>query len=307
MIHHVYANRSNIGDWLSARGIQSCLAPWPITEHLCDEPFVPETLAALHQATAEDLIVIGGGGLFMDYFTPFWHGLRTIAERVPVAIWGVGYCDLKQEPSLAPRDRLVEVIEHSRLCVVRDELTRTYLALPSLPHPALCPSVLLIHPPDERGHDVLHVDNYTTAGAAVYEAMGAHARTFARRTHRPYRKTNNRIEAGSERELAATLRRYERSDIVVSSALHGCIIAVAMGRKVIAVSGDRKIEAFMEAVGLREWVLNLDQVDDLPARLEALPMQPHRLAEMERARNANQEIATTVAMLLSPATELASL
>ena len=47
MITHVFANRSNVGDWLSAQGIQSLLAPTPVRELLCDDPFVPDTLAAL--------------------------------------------------------------------------------------------------------------------------------------------------------------------------------------------------------------------------------------------------------------------
>ena len=42
-VYHVFANRSNAGDWLSARGIQSLLGPVSVTELLCDEPFVPET------------------------------------------------------------------------------------------------------------------------------------------------------------------------------------------------------------------------------------------------------------------------
>ena len=40
MIHHVFANRSNIGDWLAARRIQHLLRPLTVKEHLCDEPFV---------------------------------------------------------------------------------------------------------------------------------------------------------------------------------------------------------------------------------------------------------------------------
>ena len=71
MIYHVYANQKNIGDWLSARGIQSMLEPHPVRELLCDEPFVPKTIEILGQAGPDDLVVIGGGGLFMDYFAPF--------------------------------------------------------------------------------------------------------------------------------------------------------------------------------------------------------------------------------------------
>ena len=83
MIYHVYANQSNAGDWLSARGIQALLAPREVREHLCDEPFVPQTIAALERATEEDFIVIGGGGLFMDYFEPFWKSFqKTIWKRL---------------------------------------------------------------------------------------------------------------------------------------------------------------------------------------------------------------------------------
>ena len=54
MIHHVYANRSNIGDWLSPRGIQRLLSPLLVTEHLCDDPFVDAAaIAALAMETAE--------------------------------------------------------------------------------------------------------------------------------------------------------------------------------------------------------------------------------------------------------------
>jgi hypothetical protein len=57
MIYHVFANRSNIGDWLSARGIQKLISPYPVTECLCDEPFVEETMQILSNATENDLII----------------------------------------------------------------------------------------------------------------------------------------------------------------------------------------------------------------------------------------------------------
>ena len=40
MIHHVFANKSNIGDWLSAQGIQTLLHKYcgreKVLEHFCD-------------------------------------------------------------------------------------------------------------------------------------------------------------------------------------------------------------------------------------------------------------------------------
>jgi polysaccharide pyruvyl transferase WcaK-like protein len=297
MIYHVFANRSNVGDWLSARGIQSLIRPLRVHECLCDEPFVAETLGILSAAGPDDLVIIGGGGLFMDYFAPLWEGLREAARRVPFCLWGVGYCDLKREPSRAPDALLREIVSAARLAVVRDQLTRDTLPGCGLAAPVPCPSIMTIDRPPRAGHGLLHVDNYTTAGEAVYEAMDAYGQRCARETGRAYRQTNNRIPPEDERALAGVLQRYAEADLVLSSALHGCVIAVAMGRPVLAVSGDYKIESFMDAAGLGEWVCDIDDVDDLPERLAALPTQPPVLDFVEQARAANRRVAEQVIAL----------
>ena len=89
MIYHVYANQKNIGDWLSARAIQLLIGGGPVVELFCDGPYVKQTLAVLANAGPGDLVVIGGGGLFMDYFVPFWEGFLPIAPRVRFCI---GWC-----------------------------------------------------------------------------------------------------------------------------------------------------------------------------------------------------------------------
>ena len=146
MIFHVFANRSNIGDWLSAKGIQSLLAPYTVTECLCDKPFVKETIEILHSATRNDLIIVGGGGLFMDYFIPFWKKFRIIAERIPFFIWGVGCCDIKHENSIPPLSIIGKIIERSKLCIVRDEITKNFLSGFKIPSPVACPAVNIIEP-----------------------------------------------------------------------------------------------------------------------------------------------------------------
>jgi polysaccharide pyruvyl transferase WcaK-like protein len=294
MIHHVFANRSNIGDWLSARGIQSLLKPLEVEEHLCDDPFVAETLARLSKAGPGDLIVIGGGGLFMDYFEPFWRGFRTIADRVPFCIWGAGYCDLKLEESLPASSLIEAIIKQSSLCVVRDELTREHLQNLALPEPVICPSVSVINEQLNAGPGVLHVDNYSTAGAAAYDAMCAAGEAFAARTNRKYRQTNNHIKGGDEQALRETLDLYAASDVILSSALHGCIIGVAMGRKVLAVSGDYKIEAFMHTAGLSDWVCDISELNAIGVRLDTLVNQPTRTDFLAAAGLANQSVANSV-------------
>jgi polysaccharide pyruvyl transferase WcaK-like protein len=294
MIYHLFANRANIGDWLSAKAIQHLLPSEQIEEYLCDAPFVDQTMKRLSRATPDDRIIIGGGGLFMDYFTPFWKRFHAASTETPFCIWGLGCCDWKREPSLAPKTLLAEIIERSRLCVVRDQLTRDYFAASSLPEPVPCPSLVVIDKSGEAGSGILHVDNFTIAGETVYHAMDDYAREFAKRTGRPYRQTNNRIEAGSETVLAAILQRYREADIVLSSALHGCIIAVAMGKKIIAVSGDRKIEGFMQAAGLSDWVLDIEQVNRLPSLFQNLAGQPSTAKFTASARKQNRAVAAEI-------------
>lgn len=297
MIHHIYANRTNIGDWLSARGIQSLLGSPSLVEHFCDEPFIEETIEAISACDLGDLVIIGGGGLFMDYFVPFWESFRNISKPLRYIIWGIGYCDLKREPSRPPVKLLQEIVHRSSLCYVRDDLTREYLAGCQLPKPVVCPSVAVLRESPRSGFGILHVDNYTTAGADVFEAMQASAEAYARTTGRILRRTNNRLNPAGEGSLAAALSLYEQSDVVLSSALHGCLIAAAMGKKVLAVSGDRKIEASMSALGLGEWVLDYSEVDQVPKRLMELEQQTVPVQQLQMARRENQQIAAEILRL----------
>ena len=123
VIYHVFANRKNIGDWLCARAMQSLLDQ-PVVELMCDEPFVADTLARLSAAGPEDLVLIGGGGLLMDYFQPFWVGFEPLSRRLPFCLWGVGCCDMKRVDSAVDADLITRIVRRSRLCVVRDQLTR---------------------------------------------------------------------------------------------------------------------------------------------------------------------------------------
>jgi hypothetical protein len=241
----------------------------------------------------------------MDYFVPFWQGFRPIASRVPYCIWGVGYCDLKLEQTRPPIDLLEDIVAKSQLCIVRDQLTWSLLSRCRLPSPVICPSICALGPSNESGFGVLHVDNYTTAGADVYETMDRLAKDFASATGRPFRKTNNRIQPGSQSALQQTLDLYAASDIVVSSALHGCIIAAAMGRKVIAVSGDRKIESLMSGVGLTDWVLDQPQVSAFPSYLSRLNQQRADTSVFDAQRRANADVASHIRQLLIAAGDAA--
>lgn len=299
MIYHIYANRSNIGDWVAAKGIQQLLSPLEITECLCDTPFVKSTIARLSKATPNDLIIIGAGGLLMDYFTPFWEAFEKIADTIPFCVWGIGYCDLKHEHTLIRNELIKRLLQKSKLTIVRDELTRSYLQDPAIPSPVPCPAVNYIKPSLQPGKGVMHIVNYEASGRETYEQMHLAAVTYAAKTGRSFYETNHRIPNHSEEHLQEIIRRYQDSDVVISSALHGCIIGAGMGLKVLAVSGDRKIDAFIQAVGLQEWVLDTSEVSLVAGKMEALRFQPGRLEVLNHIRQQNQGVAKKIQKIVA--------
>jgi hypothetical protein len=202
--------------------------------------------------------------------------------------------DLKREASRAPSALLESIVRRASVCVVRDELTRGYLSSCALAPSVPCPSLAAVELPSEPGWGLLYSDNYTTAGPDVSEALTDFGREFACQTGRPYRQTNNRFHSDSQRKLAETLALYASADLILSSRLHGCIIGLAMGRKVLAVSGDYKVEGFMEAAGLGDWVCDIRDVESVPERLRALAEQQHPAEFLARARQANREVAAEV-------------
>lgn len=279
MIHLVYANRSNAGDWLSARAIRALLAPAEVTEHLCDEPFVAATLARLGAAPPADLAVIGGGGLLMDYFAPFWRGLLALSPPPRFCIWGAGVCAWKHASSQLDSALLAAITRQSLLCVVRDELTREAMSAAAgrvLPPAAPCPSLLAVAPPAAPGFGVLHVDHQDLLGVEGCARVDAAVRAFAARTGRPVRTTNNRMPPGDEAALQRILSLYAGADVVVTSRLHGAVLGIAHGCRVAAVAADSKIDAFLGAAGLGEWVLG-------PAQL-GTPLLERLLARIDEQR-----------------------
>jgi hypothetical protein len=105
------------------------------------------------------------------------------------------------------------------------------------------------------------------------------------------------IPAGSESALKGTIDLYAAADLVLTGRLHGCIIGLAMGRKVLAVSGDHKVESFMGAAGLGDWVLGLGEARFLPDRLVALPSQPPSTQFLHVSRRASRSVATVIKRL----------
>ncbi len=305
MIYHVYANRQNIGDWLAARAIQSTLVPRPITQLLLDEYFVADTVRRLQSATSRDLIIVGGGGLLMDYFLPFWEQLEIVSQRIPIVIWGIGYCDFKDSNVRPPKQLIQKIFSRARLCVLRDELTRSDFAELSLPPATLCPSLMLLERHVHKTPSLVHGVHWGVTGEDRYQRMCTLVKAHCEDTKLHYVELNNEIRADDENQFRSQLQLYADAQFVVSTRLHGVIIGLAGGAKVLAVSGDRKVEAFMEQIGLSDWVCELNRLDDLPEMMARLDRQGN-VAEpfLARARDANQDIGRQVRHIADELTPL---
>jgi hypothetical protein len=64
-----------------------------------------------------------------------------------------------------------------------------------------------------------------------------------------------------------------------------------LGLKILAVSGDRKIEGFMKLVGLEDWVLDNQETDCISERLHHIDSQPPAGNILSRFRTKNEHVA----------------
>jgi len=304
---HVFANRVNAGDWLSARAIRSLLKPRHCVELLCDREYVKGTLAVLRYATADDLIVIGGGGLIKDTFAPLWKGLAELDPSIPVVLWGIGVCVHKQGGAPLPIAAVEEVVRRARVVSLRDDLSRDYFQELNLPPALTCPSLgaVTIHcrrtgtgivqsAPLPLKDGLLHVAHDRLVSGAVKEKITSAAREMALRSGLRYRELDNLVPGGDEQGLKYLLDRYARASIVVSSRLHGCVMGIGAGCKVLAVSGDLKIESFMSAAGLQDWVLDVQDSESLADRLRTTGEQPATGKFLDFSMNGNLHIAERI-------------
>lgn len=244
----LYSHNDNIGNYLPTIAIREllgiCADTWSIHDQGMDLEFVNQTYA---------IIVIGGGGLFHPTFGGFWE--RFLEEcRVPYCIWGVGVCvpDTNGDgarPSFAMR----RVVRGARAVILRDTLSAELLSAPAaVVEP--CPTVAYVGMrrwsdpaaarPDRRASvlysgrsdGLLPIRDREGMDLALRELAGVRLRC-----------TDNIQRRGTG--VRDIVRLYARSDIVVTTRLHGMIIAAALGVPYVALARDDKMRAFQEDWG----------------------------------------------------------
>lgn len=251
---------------------------------------------ALETRGPADLVIVGGGGLLKSSFDRFWSYVLDAHRRrnFQLIVWGIGVCDVKGQDTRGSRQLHDEIAERCSLMAVRDERSRECFSDTVPVAITGCPAIPFSQaafPGGGRARSAwLVVDRPGLLEAmGEQEVRGGLAGVVGRASapDRPLVSIDNLVRMPPRplpRDLAARLvpgrterawisrrhssyvrRYYLAADAIITSRLHGAMIASALGVPWIALSGDHKIEGFADLVGASDLVCG--SVDALRERL----------------------------------------
>ena len=277
-----YSSTNNIGNYLPVLGIQKMLGistdTWCIHDHNIDFDFINR-----HYRCG----IIGGAGLLHGSFESFWRRLSREC-RIPLIVWGVGGCFANPDapkPAKAPvsRDPVVSVLRRCDLINFRDDYTAEYYGCTAA-HISACPTVEYLDgwtPIGGRsdGHVLL-----TDHSSLISQETAGRLRNAIGRAGFECRSTQNaqRFNYGLKRIIRDD---YQPSSIVVTSRLHGAIIAYGLEIPYIAVARDAKLREFHRLFGNGTL---LEAAEDLPDQLSearSMPLGPRALQDVRAFGN----------------------
>ena len=254
-----YSAVNNIGNYLPLLGIRAMLHcdpdTWNIHNRSLDFDFINQNY---------DAVIIGGAGLLDKGFEPFWDKFARECT-LPTAIWGVGIC-APDSAAVVGVDRgiIAQAVDKCQLVNVRDNLTAEHYRLRNAeitPCPTLAYLDDYFGQRSPRRHTVL----YSSHEELVEKSERERIRAELERLVGPVRFTDN-IQRPL-RGLDDIIRfAYGRSRLVVTTRLHGAIIAYGLGIPYIALARDDKIRAFNRMCG--NGVL-VERAEELPTLLTA--------------------------------------
>ena len=276
------STNANIGNYMPVRAIQDMLGQeadvWNM-HRPADWDFINNNYKA---------IVIGGAGLLARPFNHFWVACAEHC-KLPIIVWGIGTCiidGLAAQDTMCDVEAVNSVFKRALMVNVRDEVTAELYGagIENEISITACPTIaylrdfdvqaeaktltLSVHPEliDEQTHDRIQ---------QVCEAAG-------------YNVLLTKNVQTPEEGLEDIIRYYFcRSELVVSTRLHGAITAYGLGIPYLALPGDEKAREFQRLYGGGQLFDNTDALAELLAQThvrQPLPNLGEILAFGERAR-----------------------
>jgi hypothetical protein len=261
-----YSSVDNIGNYTPVLGSQQMLGIQPDTWCVHRRPIDFDFINRHYEG-----IIVGGAGLLDPVFAPFWHELHQHA-RLPTIIWGVGGC-WPQDRQMSSDDRRIvgEVGNRCDLINVRDSLTAEYFGFRSASI-APCPTIAWLEQfrSMARGRATLVADHHRLVPADDLASISSCVRS-----HTADSLWTRNIQEPRFGLMDILRKRYFRADRVVTTRLHGAIIAYGLGIPYTALSWDDKVRAFHAEWGGGELV----DIDGLPDALSHPLERPDRVSE----------------------------
>ncbi len=240
-----YSSANNIGNYIPVLGIQEMLGfetdTWCIHDKNIDFDFINKNYSC---------VIIGGAGLLHRCFDSFW---KAFAEKctLPAIVWGVGIClPHKSKQGGANKEFVKKAFAKCDLINLRDELTAKYYDVVDASITP-CPSIKYL----QR----FRVRRPTTSQALLYahhqdlvpkEFLGNMKSYCAKYKDTLHITRNALIKETSKKSVAAFIRdNYVNQSLVISTRLHGAIIAYGLGIPYVCLSFDDKVAAFHEHFG----------------------------------------------------------
>ncbi len=252
----IYSAVDNIGNYLPVLGISEMLPfkldAWNIHDRKIDFEFINKHYKG---------IIIGGAGLLHGCFEHFWE--RTSYEcKLPMIIWGVGVCLPDKEPNCAvSRDIAMRVFEKCDLVNVRDQLTVDYYGLKNA-DVSFCPTVVYLKKYQNKISKYRKMILFSSHEQLLSSREILIIKEKLKNIAKSFKYTNN-MQTKLMGLNDIILRYYCKSRIVVSTRLHGAIIARSLGIPYIAIPRDEKIRSFCHGYSGGIMVENIDKLENV--------------------------------------------
>jgi Polysaccharide pyruvyl transferase len=260
-----YSSANNIGNYLPVLGIGKMLSQTPDTWCIHDKEIDFEFINANYKCA-----IIGGAGLLVvagGRFEKFWK--KFLDEcKIPAIIWGVGG-DAFDTISDSYRKTVASVSKRCDLVNVRDRLTAETFGLTHY-HISACPTIVYLQSFSQRSeisgiqhdpHITLVCYPHLLYGDADLIRMKKMIKKVDRKS---ILTTNYQYSFKGLNDLIQI--DYNQSNLIVTTNLHGAIIAYGLKIPYIAILKTDKIRAFCQTF---QNGLGIEYADDLEALLNS--------------------------------------
>lgn len=203
-----------------------------------------------------DLVLVGGAGLLHKCFEKFWIWLAK--QSIPIILWGVGTCWMDKNTSWMKNmeisyvdPKILESMKENIIASnVRDNKTNELYDLNG--HVSFCPTAVGLEPflrQDQLISQVLTEQNVEIEKSILYVHHKGLATKKEKKKIMKFCNTFTSNLFSSTETIHDIINKYLKAKLVVSTRLHGCIIANSLNIPYIAYAKDGKIREFNKMYG----------------------------------------------------------